>query len=313
MNTDTKNLPKDVFLNLLGVITLYISAISLITLLFQYINLSFPDTQYASYQGYAGIIRWAMASLFIIFPTHLWVMKMLYADFKKNPEKKELRFRKWIVYFTLFLTAIVVIVDLVSLVYFFLGGDMTMRFVLKVATVFLVAGSIFWFDFWELKNRWKTNTLGMFMWGTVVIVLGSVIGGFFTVGSPLKARLYNFDSQKTSDLQSIQWQIVNYWQTKKVLPSSLTVLKDDISGFSVPLDPQTGVIYEYKTTGALSFDLCANFNLPSSSINNDGNMVRPVMPGTYEYDKLGSDSWDHGSGRQCFNRTIDPEKYKLPQ
>lgn len=35
--------PKDVFLNILSILTLYISAGSFLTLLFQYINIFFPD------------------------------------------------------------------------------------------------------------------------------------------------------------------------------------------------------------------------------------------------------------------------------
>src|SRR3989344_2067342 len=115
MPQDNKNLPKDVFLHLFGVVTLYISAISLITLLFQYVNLGFPDPlESRYYSSLAGPIRWAMASLIIVFPVYLFVARLLHRDYQKFPEKKELKIRKWLVYLTLFITGLVIVIDLIK-------------------------------------------------------------------------------------------------------------------------------------------------------------------------------------------------------
>ena len=68
--------PKDVFLHLLAILTLYASAIAFIALIFQYINVLIPDlleTQRGfSLQSSYQAIRWSIASLVVIFPVYVF-------------------------------------------------------------------------------------------------------------------------------------------------------------------------------------------------------------------------------------------------
>src|SRR3989338_6139750 len=108
-----KSSPKDVFLHLLSIITLYISAGGLVALFFQYINLAFPDQLYPNYYySVAGPIRWAMASLIIVFPVYLFTNWLLQNDYAKNPEKRELRIRKWLGHITLFAAVVIIMAGL---------------------------------------------------------------------------------------------------------------------------------------------------------------------------------------------------------
>ena len=309
MEHKEKTSPKDVFLHLLGIIALYISAGSLISLLFEYINIFFPDLlNYYSYSAIAGSIRWSMAALIIVFPVYVLVSWMLNKDYSLNPEKRDLRIRKWLVYFTLFIAAITIIIDLVTLVYNFLGGDLTARFVLKVLVVLLVAGIIFGYYLWDLRKKYTAKQLKVLASAVSLMVLVSVVGGFFTAGSPFKARLIRFDERRINDLQTIQSQIVNYWQQKNQLPSALSDLKDSISGFNPPADPENNGAYEYRIlNGSVikpSFELCANFNLDTKEFfRSSATKPAPYYLGKYE------ENWDYQRGRTCFTRTIDPDLY----
>lgn len=303
---NNNNTPKDVFMHLLSMIALYISSGSLIALLFQYINLYFPDAlQPIYYSSVAGTIRWAMASLMIIFPIYLGVTHLLNKEYAENPEKRELKIRKWLVYFTLFAAAIIIATDLVTLVYNFLGGELTIRFLLKIITVALIIGTIFLYYGLDLKEKLTKQRLDKFLWGSAIVVLLSIIGGFFTAGSPFKARLYQFDEQRVMDLQNLQYQIVEFWIQKQILPSSLGELKNDLTGYQLPRDSETNLPYEYKLNGKLSFDLCANFNLASYSALNIGK-IPVAMPYYEKYPQ----NWDHEQGTKCFSRTIDPKLYR---
>jgi polyferredoxin len=63
-----RNLPRDLFLHLLAIVTLYWSAVSFVTLLWQFINYFFPDVLNYSYYGdFTGVIRFAVSSLIIVF------------------------------------------------------------------------------------------------------------------------------------------------------------------------------------------------------------------------------------------------------
>src|SRR3989338_2315364 len=78
-----KTTPKDFFLHLLSIVSLYIAAVSFGVLLFQYIDRFFPDLlvdAYYTMQGGAGAMRWALASLVIVFPVYVWISWYLARD-----------------------------------------------------------------------------------------------------------------------------------------------------------------------------------------------------------------------------------------
>ena len=54
---------------------------------------------------------------------------------------------------TLFVAAAVIIGDLTALVYNFLGGEMSLRFAIKVITVAAIAGGIFGYYLWDLRQE----------------------------------------------------------------------------------------------------------------------------------------------------------------
>ena len=152
--------PKDVFLHLLVIIALYASAVGLLVLLFQYVNLAFPDPalEGATYtrEGYFSSIRFSVSSLVVVFPVFLFTSWFLNKGYNRTPSKRNLKIRKWLVYFTIFAAALVIIGDLITLIYNFLGGELTVRFILKVLAVFFVAGSIFTYYFWDVR-KYKTE------------------------------------------------------------------------------------------------------------------------------------------------------------
>ena len=166
-----KSTPKDVFTHLLSIVALYISAINFIVLLFQYINLSFPDPLEGFYYGgVAGTIRWAMASLIIVYPVYIFVTRFLNQEYREEPEKRELKIRKWLVHLTLFVAAVTIISDLVTLVYNFLGGELGARFLLKVAVVLLVSGIVFLYYLKDLRGTWKKGQLKILVWAVSAII-----------------------------------------------------------------------------------------------------------------------------------------------
>ena len=91
-----------------------------------------------------------------------------------------------------------------------------------------------------------------------------------TVGSPYRQRALRLDSQRLGDLQTIQWQIVGYWQQKEKLPTTLADLADPISGIVIPKDPETKAAYEYSVKSPQSFEICATFDLKNEDMSGKG-------------------------------------------
>jgi hypothetical protein len=295
-NMPVKSTPKDVFMHLLAFVALYASAVTLMALLFQYINVWFPDPldYYSSVQN---TIRYSASFLVVLYPVFLIMSWLINREFTLDPARREIRVRKWLIYLTLFVSALTVIGDVITLVYNLLGGEFTTRFILKILVVLLVSGGIFAFYIWDLKGKMKN--LKALAWIVSLVVLGVIVAGFVIVGSPARQRSLKFDQQRVSDLQSIQSQTINFWQQKGKLPASLNDLTDSISGFKAPTDPQTSQAYDYTVESDLSFQLCANFSLPSE---NDQRTIPMLYPSP--------DNWSHSGGHFCFDRSIDPQLYK---
>mgnify|MGYP001618270189 CR=1 FL=1 len=306
-----RNLPRDVFLHLLAVVTLYWSAVSFITLLWQYTNYFFPDAlnRYMYSIGFTGSIRFAVSSLIIVFPVFVLVSWYLNRIYVKESQARESRIRKWLIYLTLFVASLVIIGDLIAVINTFLGGEITVRFILKALSILLVAGFIFGYYLDDVRKSTPSKSAKYFAWTTSAIVLIAVVGAFFIIGSPMTARLIQFDQQKVYDLQNIQSQVVNYWQRKEVLPPNLVSLNDAISGYTIPTDPQSGASYEYniKDSVILTFELCATFNKEGGDQYGPYGEVRPMN--TPVPVKGYMDNWQHPSGRVCFERTIDKQLY----
>ena len=303
--------PKDVFGQLLAIIGLYTSVIAFGALIFALINIYFPDVLSYDY-GFSAksSLRWPLAILVIVFPLFVWWNSYLQKDLEENPEKKELRSRRWLLHFALFSAAVVIIGDLISLVYRFLNGDLTVIFVLKVLAVFLIAASVFVYYLWNIRKKvpaMKDPKMKWFVRLVVILAGFFIVFGFFSAGSPFGERQRRFDERRVQDLQMIQSEAVYYWQAKERLPQNLDELRDEIRGFTPPRDPETGESYVYNRKGPLEFELCAIFKTSSE----EASLLRapkPAFRDTY-YPAPYQESWSHGIGEKCFNRTIDPDLF----
>ena len=303
---DKKVTPKDFFLWAGAMVALYGSVIALIALLFEYIDRTYPDSLEHYVDPYSGGIRFAMASLIVLVPVTIVLMRFIRNDIARAAEKAELWVRRWALVFTVFIAGAMVVGDLIALINTFLGGDLTTRFILKILVVLFVAGGVFLHFLADLRGYWNTNparakTVGL---AVGILMLAVIIAGFFIMGTPGEVRLHRFDDQKVSDLQNIQWQVVNFWQQKKMLPATLDELIDPIGGNYIPVDSQTGERDGYTVMGPLSFELCATFNTNSRSSSRV-----PNVPLTPYVDGVENDNWLRDVGKVCFSRTIDPERY----
>ena len=313
--------PKDFFLWAGAMVALYISVVSYMTLLFSYIDFVFPDALDSYYDPYSSGMRFAMAAVIVLFPLYVFLMYLIRGDIEKNGLKNELWVRRWALVLTIFVAGFTIAGDLITLVNYFLGGDLSIRFMLKVVIVLLVAGGAllhFLADIWGfwVKNRKQALMVG---WGAVALIIVTIGAGFLIMGTPGQVRLYRFDDQKIGDLQNMQYQIVNYWQQKQKLPAVAGDLNDALGGYTLPLDPQTRASYGYSVLAPLTFKLCATFNAetqPYSQYAKRGRVpgspvaapTKPMMPGATGQD-LEAEPWVHGLGETCFTRTIDPQRY----
>lgn len=148
-----KTSPKDFFLHLLSMLTLYVSAISFGTILFQLVNLQYPDPL-NSYMVTSArdILRQGISSVIIFFPVYIGSVVYLNKMYTQHAEKRNLRIRKWLIYFTLFVASVIILFSLSSLVKHLLDGELTMSFFLKLLSVVFISASVLGFYGNEIKK-----------------------------------------------------------------------------------------------------------------------------------------------------------------
>lgn len=299
--------PKDFFLHLGAVVALYISVISVITLLLAIIDQLFPKL-FEYTDPYAGGVSLAMAMIIIAFPLFFAFMRIIVREENTQPEKRELSVRKWLTFVTLFVAGTAMAIDLIVLLQkFFAGEEITLAFALKVISIILVLATVFGYYLYDIRHTSDevVRVRPRFAYGTGAFVIFSIVLGFFVMGSPYTQKEKRFDAERVSHLQTIQYQIVSYWQAKQKLPATLDDIKDPLSGFVLPVDPKDQMAYEYIMKGKLSFQLCATFSRETPK----GAGLEGYSTPAYPYKNGMDENWQHSAGKVCFDRTVDPDRY----
>ena len=147
---------SEVFINLIMFAALYITTLNLGSMIFEFINRIFPDAAYLYQWGYfTANIRWNVSSLIVAFPLFLYSYHLINKAISLDPSRRNSRPRKWLTFLTLFIAALILMCDVIYLIYNFLGGELTIRFVLKAGTIAVLAGSIFIHFFTDVHKEAK--------------------------------------------------------------------------------------------------------------------------------------------------------------
>lgn len=319
--------PKFFFVSLFILVWLITTVTSFLNLVFGLLNKRFPDILNATYTyGFNSYelanVRGALATLIVIFPVFLVASYFWTRLIAGSLGRIDLVIKKWMLYLIVFLASIVITIDLITLVRYFVDGEITTRFILKVVVTLVVALLVGLYYLFELRAEKEKKIIRFACLAIAsIFVVTAVVFGFMTVGSPAQQRLMRFDERRVQDLQSIQSQVVTYWQQKEVLPKSLDDLKDPLVGYNIPRDPEfeSGKEYEYFVKSKLTFELCATFALPMPEgwleskggiepimYREDGSVSSYPYPGPFGT----NESWDHEEGRACFERTIDTDIFQ---
>ena len=136
---------RDAALYLLLFGTLYYGVFNLVDLVFQFINLAFPDPSADETRRIVSKIRWSTSAVLVATPAFAFVAVLINRMVRADPMRRTSGVRKWLTYLTLALAAGVVVGDLVVLVNSLLSGELTARFLLKAAAVAAAAGSVLWY------------------------------------------------------------------------------------------------------------------------------------------------------------------------
>lgn len=142
--------PRNVFIYLLNFLVLYLSALGAAILVWGLADHWFRDPLESYYSN--GPIRTGIAMLVVAFPLFLYLNVYIRRSVEGGALAERSMVKKVLTYLTLFLIAITTIVDLITVIYTFLGGDLTARFAVRGFGILLIAGFVYLYYLGELRE-----------------------------------------------------------------------------------------------------------------------------------------------------------------
>lgn len=300
--TKVRLAPRVAFYVLMAFVTLYITLFSMGGTLFLLIERWLPDvTDYAL--GFDGSIRNFLAALIVALPAYLLTNHLFAKSAQVNPSIRKSGTWKWLTYITLFIAACIVLGNLITLVYNLLNGEITLRFILKVMTLFVLAGGTFAYYFWDAREdntESSSNAIlipRIYMYSLLGLGLVIIITGLSVTASPATAKKMRQDAIRIEHLRSIKMAVDTYGQAHNhALPTQLINNVADFNFVTFPVDPITNQAYEYHRGNTTdTYEICGTFEATSDT---GGPNTRAILS---PYDDA---YWKHDAGRTCFPFTL---------
>lgn len=301
---ENKHNAKYAFYYLLSLVALIFTALSVGMVVFSIIDKTIADAV-RSYYGGDGSLKFAISSLFIAAPIYYVISVLIGRGLKSGELEKESPLRRWLTYFILLVSSLIILGVFIGVINNFLSGELTIRFILKALTVLVISGTVFSYYLYDAKRMTAGSTdrvVAVFGWASAALVLAAFVAAWFFVESPQIARARRLDQNLISNMNSIESAVNDYYNRTGSLPAQLSDLDsrnirlDD----SLLVDPETKEAISYNRIGEDEFELCATFRLDSETYD------RAYSPAYYP-----SGAKRHDAGYQCVpgevyaNNTVD--------
>lgn len=294
---EQNNTAKFTFFYLLSLASLIALSMSVGTILFQIINKLVPDTLNPGSGIFnSSSLKFAIATIIIAGPIYFFMVWQINKNLFSGLLAKDAAARRWLSYLILLISSLVVLGWLIGIIFGFLDGELTSKFILKAVVAVGISGSIFSYYLYDVKRELlegkKDLTVKIFAYASLALVVGSLVASFFYVESPTETRQRRHDQTVTQNFDSIDNALNMYFSENKKLPTELTVLVNDkrLITDTALKDPVTSEKFEYKIVSAKEYQLCATFNL-----SNNGQNVQQDYTVT---------RWPHEAGKQCLKQQI---------
>jgi hypothetical protein len=283
---------KYAFYYLLSLVALIFMALSVGMIAWSIIDKVIPDTV-NYYSSVESQLKFAISALCIAGPIFYLLSWLIIRGLQSGELTKDSGIRRWLTYFILFISSLVVLGVLISVINVFLSGELTGRFIGKALTVFLISGTVFAYYLYDIRRAHPEQTdrlVKIFWWASLALVVAAFISAWFFVESPATARARRLDQALLDNISALETAVNNYYGQYQKLPDNLTALSNDASIYldnQALVDPDTKVPIVYKKINDQSFAFCATFRLDSRADNDN----QPIV--SYSGDK------SHHAGNQC--------------
>ncbi len=296
---NTNNSAKFAFFYLLSLVALVFTSVAIGMIIFQIINKTVVDELSLAPGGFVqDALRFAISAIIIAGPIYFVMMWLVNKNLLTGKLDKESGIRKWLTYFIMLVSAVVMIGWLIATINSFLNGELTVKFILKSVTAILISALIFSFYLYDIRRgdvSRNNNIIRAYYYGSMAIALAALAASFFFIDSPQTVRQQKFDQTIINKFSQIDNAVNAYYGENKKLPADLNVLLNGGSTYYIVendvTDPTTGKMFDYKITAKDNYQLCTTFKTKNKSQAND----KSVYVDTH---------WLHDSGYQCLKQRV---------
>lgn len=273
--TENQHGAKYAFYYLLSLVSLIFIGISVGLIAFGIIDQTIIDPLiYNYYNNRDSSFRFAISALLIATPIYYYSLLLINRGFKLKELEKDSSIRKWLTYFIILVSVLIILGVFISVINNFLAGGLSWKFFFQSLSMLIISGLVFSYYFYDIRNaEMKKKAQRCFFISSLVIILASFVTAFFFVESPQEARNRRLDDMLLNRIYSLESIVNEYYLENNQLPESIDDLKNlkgnvvyrsDINNF---LDPETGEEIEYHKLSELDFEFCATFRTDSEETN----------------------------------------------
>ena len=294
------NTAKFAFLYLLSLVGLGFLAVSVGVVAFQVINKYLVDIAQSygmSYDSYS--LRFAISAIIVSAPIYFVSVWQINKSLTKGVLDKDAAVRRWLTYFILFVSSVVMLGDLIAVINNFLSGELTLKFALKVLTILVIAGAVFGYYLYDIKRENVKGaidlTIRVYFYCALIVTAVALIAGFVFVESPVQVRKQRQDTEVLNRVQTVRTGLVNYYEDTKALPEALNELLNG-TRFIVSerdlVNPVTNEAFGYRVVSNTEYEICTTFQTSNKNKQED-----------YRYGYY-NDFWQHDAGEQCVTWSV---------
>ena len=295
---------KHTFYYLLILVTLSFCAIGIGQIVFQIINSSFPDVAFIYQAAFnQDVLRFGLSAVIVTSPIYWFISRAINNELAAGGLDKESKIRKWLTYLLIFAASVTVIGFLMGILNSFLNGELTIKFVLKALSAIVISAIVFAYYLYDIRRVkfTKDKVIRIFGISFWVIILVSIVAGFFFIDSPTKVRALREDEERLNRLMNVSYQVEEYNRQNNKMPENLELIKDMVYQDNL-VDPITGNRFEYKVLDNSKYQLCADFNFSNRE-----------PEGTEKYSGYYQPGWLHDAGNYCFERKVEKPVKELKE
>ena len=225
-----------------------------LALAFAQIEIFLPDPDRVQVYA-AGGLRWAMAGLIVFTPVFWLIDRSDRRALATDPARPHGTARRWLSSLAVFIAALTLLGDALVLIYTFLDGQMTSRFLAKSAVVAGLAGLVLGYFRQDRAGLRAASAQGLAGLAALVLALS-----FASVGGPGQGQIERRDEARIADLRQLTQDV------RRCLQEQIGALPEDLAPMDCASNPSRLTGYAaaitYQRRSASSFALCTEVEFP---------------------------------------------------